>query len=85
MVVPSDATASRAARQARVSSVVNFSPPRTRRVARHAPARMRTPASGKTFRIEAVDIIRLRDDKMVEHWGVMDVAGGMSAQLGLTP
>lgn len=45
---------------------------------------MGAPASGKTFRIEAVDIIRLRDGKMVEHWGVMDVAG-MSAQLGLTP
>lgn len=45
---------------------------------------MGAPASGKTFRIEAVDIMRLRDGKMVEHWGVMDAAG-MSAQLGLTP
>ena len=45
---------------------------------------MGAPASGKTFRIEAVDIIRLRDGKMVEHWGVMDAAA-MSAQLGLAP
>jgi steroid delta-isomerase-like uncharacterized protein len=45
---------------------------------------MGAPASGKTFRIEAVDILRLHDGKAVEHWGVMDVAG-MSAQLGLTP
>lgn len=45
---------------------------------------MGAPASGKTFRIEAVDIIKLRDGKMVEHWGVMDAAG-LVTQLGLTP
>lgn len=45
---------------------------------------MGAPATGKTFRVEAIDIIKLRDGKMVEHWGVMDVAG-MAAQLGLAP
>lgn len=45
---------------------------------------MGAPASGKTFRIEAIDIIKMRDGKAVEHWGVMDAAG-LAAQLGLAP
>jgi len=43
---------------------------------------MGAPATGKTFRIEAVDIVRLREGRMVEHWGVFDAAG-MAQQLGL--
>jgi steroid delta-isomerase-like uncharacterized protein len=43
---------------------------------------MGAPASGKTFRVEAVDIIKMRDGMAVEHWGVMDMAS-MAEQLGL--
>jgi steroid delta-isomerase-like uncharacterized protein len=30
---------------------------------------MGTPASGKTFEVEAIDIVRLRDGCIAEHWG----------------
>jgi len=33
------------------------------------------PPSGKTFNVEAMDMVRLRAGKIVEHWGVMDAAG----------
>lgn len=45
---------------------------------------MGAPPSGKTFRIEAVDIVTMRGGKMVEHWGVFDAAG-LAQQLGLAP
>lgn len=45
---------------------------------------MGTPASGKTFNIEAIDIVRMKDGRIVEHWGVLDT-GGMADQLGLAP
>lgn len=38
---------------------------------------MGTPATGKTFSIQFIDIIRFKDGKCVEHWGVSDDAGMM--------
>ena len=35
---------------------------------------MGAPASGKTFNVEAIDIVRMKDGRMVEHWGVLDAA-----------
>ena len=43
---------------------------------------MGTPASSKTFDVEAMDILRVKDGRIAEHWGVIDEAG-MAAQLGL--
>lgn len=43
-----------------------------------------TPGSGKTFSIEAVDIVRMNNGRIAEHWGVLDAAG-MAEQLGLAP
>ncbi len=43
---------------------------------------MGVPASGKTFNIEAIDILRLSSGRIAEHWGVLDAAG-MAGQLGL--
>lgn len=43
---------------------------------------MGAPASGKTFSVEVIDIVRMTDDRIAEHWGVMDAAG-MAGQLGL--
>jgi steroid delta-isomerase-like uncharacterized protein len=42
---------------------------------------MGMPASGKPISVEAIDIVRFKDGKMVEHWGQMD-AMGMMQQLG---
>lgn len=38
----------------------------------------------KTFNVEAIDIVRMKDGRIVEHWGVIDTAG-MAEQLGLAP
>jgi steroid delta-isomerase-like uncharacterized protein len=40
-----------------------------------------TPATGKRASIEVIDFVRYRDGKVVEHWGIVDVAGLMR-QLG---
>jgi steroid delta-isomerase-like uncharacterized protein len=45
---------------------------------------MGVPATGKQVAIEAIDILRLVDSKVVEHWGVMDTFGLMQ-QLGVVP
>jgi steroid delta-isomerase-like uncharacterized protein len=42
---------------------------------------MGMPATGKTFSIQVIDIIRFKDGKCVEHWGLSDDAG-MMQQLG---
>lgn len=39
--------------------------------------------TGRSFEIEGVDILRVQDGKLCEHWGVMD-AGQMLAQLRLS-
>ncbi len=38
---------------------------------------MGVPASGKTFNVEAIDILRMRDGRIAEHWGVIDSAAMM--------
>ena len=43
---------------------------------------MGAPASNKTFSIAAIDILRVKDGKIAEHWGVFDAAG-MMGQLGM--
>ncbi len=45
---------------------------------------MGIPPTGKSFKVRAIDIVRVRDGKFVEHWGVTDEAA-MMQQLGLSP
>lgn len=42
---------------------------------------MGMPPSGKSFEINVIDIMQFRDDKVIAHWGVMDMAGLME-QIG---
>ncbi len=42
------------------------------------------PATGKSMSVTTVDIVRLVDGKLVEHWGATDTAG-MMEQLGHLP
>lgn len=42
------------------------------------------PATGKSFTIAGIDIYRLRDGKMAEHWHVVDLFSQMQ-QLGIIP
>ena len=43
------------------------------------------PATGKTFEMEAMYIVRVNDEgQIAEHWGVVDTIGTMG-QLGLLP
>lgn len=42
------------------------------------------PATGKSFEITAIDILRIVDGKVVEHWGNEDDLG-MMQQLGVIP
>ncbi len=43
---------------------------------------MGRPATGRSFEITVIDVIRFADGKIVEHWGVPDQLG-MLIQLGL--
>lgn len=45
---------------------------------------MGAPASGKTFRVQGLDMIRLEKGKMVEHWGFFDTEA-LARQIGLSP
>ena len=45
---------------------------------------MGIPASGSTVEFESIDIIRLSDGKVAEHWGVTDVLTRMQ-QIGAVP
>ncbi len=45
---------------------------------------MGAPASGNHVEWPVIDILQFRDDKVVAHWGVMDMAGAM-AQMGAAP
>ncbi|HTX70302.1 MAG TPA: ester cyclase [Thermoleophilia bacterium] len=42
------------------------------------------PPSGRAFEIDIIDIVRFRDGKMVDHWGVADRLG-MLQQVGVMP
>lgn len=42
------------------------------------------PPTGKKFEINVIDIMRFKDDKLVEHWGVPDRLG-MMEDLGFWP
>lgn len=45
---------------------------------------MGNPPTGKKVEVDVVDIVRFRDGKVVEHWGVADQLGVM-IQLGVVP
>jgi steroid delta-isomerase-like uncharacterized protein len=42
------------------------------------------PPTGRTVQIDVIDIVRVRDGRIVEHWGVPDRLGVLQ-QLGLLP
>jgi len=42
------------------------------------------PATGRTFSIPGIDIYRIKDGKLAEHWHVVDVYGHL-IQLGVLP
>jgi steroid delta-isomerase-like uncharacterized protein len=42
------------------------------------------PATGRSFKIPGIDIYRMQDGKLAEHWHVVDVFGHM-VQLGVIP
>ena len=50
----------------------------------HQGEMMGIPATGKQVRVGAMDIVRLRDGKTTDHWGVLDNLG-MLMQLGVIP
>ena len=45
---------------------------------------MGAPPTGRTFRIQGLDMVRMRSGLMIEHWGFMDTHA-MGQQLGLAP
>jgi predicted ester cyclase len=45
---------------------------------------MGNPPTGKTCEIDVIDVVRFRDGRIVEHWGIADQLG-MLIQLGLVP
>lgn len=51
---------------------------------RHVGHFMDLPPTGKDVRIEVIDIVRVADGKIVEHWNVVDQLGLMR-QLGAPP
>jgi steroid delta-isomerase-like uncharacterized protein len=50
----------------------------------HTGDLMGAPATGKPFAVSAIDMVRIRDGRIVEHWGLFDMPELMS-QLGLAP
>jgi steroid delta-isomerase-like uncharacterized protein len=55
---------------------------RTRMRGTHKGEFMGIPATGKPVDIESIDVVRVKDGRAVEHWGVTDMAGLMM-QLGV--
>lgn len=53
-------------------------------VGTHTGDFMGVPASGNKVDIHAIDILEFRGDRVVAHWGVMDMAGAL-AQMGAAP
>ena len=56
---------------------------RSRMTGTHEGDFMGMPPSGKTFDIQAIDIVEFRHGKCIAHWGVTDNAA-MMEQLGMT-
>ncbi len=50
----------------------------------HSADFMGVPATGRKVSIEFMDLIKVRDDRFSEHWGLTDMSGLMS-QLGVNP
>jgi predicted ester cyclase len=50
----------------------------------HGAEFMGAPASGRTVTFDVIDVVRVRDAKMVEHWNVVDALTLMQ-QLGAAP
>jgi len=51
---------------------------------RHVDDFMGIPATGKNVKIDVIDIVRIADSQIVEHWNVVDQLGLMR-QLGAIP
>jgi len=45
---------------------------------------MNMPATGKQIKVDGIDIVRIKDGKAVDHWGVTDIMT-MMQQLGVVP
>jgi predicted ester cyclase len=50
----------------------------------HKGSFMNMPASGKQFKVEGIDIVRIKNGRAVDHWGVTDIMT-MMQQLGVVP
>ena len=50
----------------------------------HAGEFMGIPATNRSFAVQAIDIIEIRDGKATAHWGQTD-QGAMMEQLGMAP
>jgi steroid delta-isomerase-like uncharacterized protein len=55
---------------------------RVRATGTHKGEFMGIPATGRQIEVPLIDIMRVRDGKIAEHWGVMD-SGAMMQQLGV--
>jgi steroid delta-isomerase-like uncharacterized protein len=55
---------------------------RLRGTGTHGGAFMGVPATGRAIEVDVIDIIRIADGRIVEHWGVADRLGVVQ-QLGL--
>jgi steroid delta-isomerase-like uncharacterized protein len=51
---------------------------------KHVDEFLGVPATGRDVTIEVMDVLRVDDEKIVEHWNVVDVFGLMR-QLGVLP
>lgn len=51
---------------------------------RHSGAFLGIPPTGRSFTIEGIDVYRVENDRLAEHWHVIDQLG-MLQQLGLIP
>ena len=50
----------------------------------HQGELMGIPPTGKKLQVDEIHIVRIKDGKMTDHWGLLDQAA-MMAQLGVTP
>jgi predicted ester cyclase len=49
----------------------------------HGAEFMGVPASGRTVTFDVIDVVRVRDGKMEEHWNVVELT--LMQQLGAAP